>query len=203
VSEVDFEVYAFRVLTALAADDLHARVFWQIAPDPRWVDFHIDVTDVFAWGPLDTQRIDPSQLDLLERTVTEVRHLAPTGLGYAPVLFVCRVRDQRPQAEAYPVEKELWALVDAAGPDRGDNSALRPGACRPRERHLRRLPSPPTWSQLASAERSVVGTARVPGIRGPGVCHGPGSGGQLFGPGQCEVCGTPLPLRTMHGGDAA
>jgi len=200
IEEKDAE-YMYRVLAALAVEDCASRVFWHASRDALRVTFYVDTTDVFEWGAPDAEEIRPDRLDLLERSIGEVRLLSEGNLGYAPVLFVCRMRCMRPQAASYPADPALWPLIDACGPSRGDDATLRPGSVRAAVRHSHRRSSPPTWLSSRTSHTPVVGVARVPEVPAGEQCHGLRTAVPVGGPDHCGLCGEKH--GSSGGGDAA
>lgn len=76
--------------------------------------FEVICNDVFHWGCADAEEVSEADLPLLEQSLKE----ADGGFDGA-MLYCARKRGMRPQGAMYAyIEKELWPLYDAAGPER-------------------------------------------------------------------------------------
>ena len=69
----------------------------------------------------DGVELTPENLPLLRKTLRDCIDVDPKfGSIYAPTVFACRSRGERPQGAAYPknASAEIWKLLDECGPER-------------------------------------------------------------------------------------
>lgn len=117
--------FILRVLDVTAFDSTDD-IWWRTDNEYAPVTFWVTVNDCFYWASADLEKITPENVGELEKAYADCR-AAMGGVGgigeiYAPMLFAARMRKMRPQGAAYPQEKELWPLFDAAGPERETDS---------------------------------------------------------------------------------
>ena len=75
--------------------------------------------DLFWWACADVEEITPNDLSLFEQCIKDCEAIENFYSAYAGTVFVCRKRGLRPQNACYPdYPKELWLLLDSAGPER-------------------------------------------------------------------------------------
>lgn len=143
--------FSLRLLAVMHRMDFTDALWWRLDPEGT-VRFFILCHDEFAWGTADCEEVTPANLADLEKAVDDV--LAVTGdMPFdAPCLFVARVRGMRPQGAAYPADRRLWPLFDAAGPGR-DIGLLNPDP--PGGRH-RTAPSDGRRLRCALAEVGIL-----------------------------------------------
>ena len=105
-------------------------IFWRYNDERTQIDVYANCSDIFFWGCADAEPITWDNLQVLRDSVREVQEL--TGSEFSNqddglLLFVARVRNERPQGAFYKYitvhnddEKtaSLRALFDAAGPER-------------------------------------------------------------------------------------
>jgi len=114
----------FHLLRITAENDSTDMLNWQTD-----LTFFADCSDVFSWGSADREEITDDNLHILERAFEDIRKTGSIHEHYAFWLFCVRVRKIRPQGAAYPKDKLLWPLFDAAGPKRevGFGNPYNPG----------------------------------------------------------------------------
>jgi hypothetical protein len=124
--------FVYDVLALFEKYDSCESVEWRCSEGD--VKFYIRCNDVFFWGTSDAEELTADHLPLLKQTVEDVRVLGVCkydvkAFWTALELFISRVRCERPQGAAYPKERELWPLFDAAGPERstGLGNPYKPG----------------------------------------------------------------------------
>ncbi len=104
------------VLQLFAEADLHEQLFWRCDGLFAPVTFFVVITDLFEPQSADLEEISRHNLADLQRAFLDVREVTGGDVTYAPALFVARNRLQRPYGGAYPSDRRLWPLFDAAGP---------------------------------------------------------------------------------------
>jgi len=107
-------------------------VWWNIDHKSGDLIFEANANDCFAWACADGEVIRPEDLDALEKACADVVAIDEFS-SWGTLLWVCRKRQCRLMDCSYPVNKALWPLFDAAGPDRSSeqhNVGPRPSPCR-------------------------------------------------------------------------
>ena len=80
--------------------------------------------DLFFWACADAEDITPADLPALEQAIKDCEAVKPHYSAYAGTIWACRKRKMRPQNPCYSsYPKELWPLLDAAGPERDEKEA--------------------------------------------------------------------------------
>jgi hypothetical protein len=80
--------------------------------------------DLFFWACADAEDITPRDLPLYEQAIKDCEAIQPSYSAYAGTIYACRKRGMRPQNPCYSgYPKELWPLLDAAGPERDEKTA--------------------------------------------------------------------------------
>jgi hypothetical protein len=80
--------------------------------------------DLFFWACADAEDITPSDLPMLEQAIKDCEAVGSCLSAYAGTIYACRKRGMRPQNPCYSgYPKDLWPLLDAAGPERDEKSA--------------------------------------------------------------------------------
>lgn len=97
----------------------------------------INCNDQFCWGCADAEPLTEENFPLLEQAFKDCMEATGSNdvTSDAFVLFVARLRKTRPQGAMYHyLEKELWPLFDAAGPERevGLGNPFAPGEYNPK-----------------------------------------------------------------------
>lgn len=109
-----------RVLSAFEGDGGADKdeLYWRVKPDG--IHWFVNCNDLFWWGTADAEDLTAENVGVLEQAVADCRAADPVvGTLDASRLFCCRVRRMRPQGAYYPkLEKILWTLFDACGPER-------------------------------------------------------------------------------------
>lgn len=113
-----------RVLNLFSDHDIHSLLFWK--SDGY---FGMNVNDVFFWGAADLEQVTPENIDELERAIQDCIAIDDCAETEGCLLFAARQRNARPQGAAYPENRALWPLFDAAGPERetGFGNPYKPG----------------------------------------------------------------------------
>lgn len=106
------------ILQFLAKHELTSSVWWRCDGKFAPITFLLNMNDVFAWACADAEELTLENLPVFEQAVKDCMEACDVGEAYAPNLFAARIRKMRPQGAAYPPDKELWPLFDAAGPVR-------------------------------------------------------------------------------------
>ena len=110
--------FVAQVLKLFADHSEHDAIIWSVDATGD-IQFHVICSDCFFWGTADSEPITEENFPILEASFVDAKTaLDSLGAIYAPILFVARVRQQRPQGAAYPNHPELWPLFDACGPKR-------------------------------------------------------------------------------------
>lgn len=111
------DTLALRVLRVFAFEYC-SDVFWR--EDDGVLSMHVQCSDVFFWGSSDSEEITGENVDLLEETFAECEVVfGRYQADEAGVLFVARVRGERPQGAYYANLGDAWTvLFDACGPER-------------------------------------------------------------------------------------
>jgi hypothetical protein len=84
-------------------------------------DIHINVNcnDLFWWGTADCEDLTVERIPEFKKAIDDCKAVWSTGESYAGELFCARIRKMRPQNACYVnVPKQIWPLLDAAGPER-------------------------------------------------------------------------------------
>lgn len=80
--------------------------------------------DLWYWACADYEEITPKDLSAYEQAIKDCEALKPSYSAYAGTVWACRKRGMRPQNPCYAsYPKELWPLLDAAGPERDEKTA--------------------------------------------------------------------------------
>lgn len=128
-----------RVLSIVDRFDFHDCILWY-CEEGKPVQFFVGCNDLFWWATADCQVVTPENVDELERAFVDAA-AADDCCAYGPMLFCARMRGERPQGAAYPINFKdyqprtaFWTLLDACGPERdvGPLNPYRPGERRPR-----------------------------------------------------------------------
>lgn len=108
--------YARRVLSVFAFDSTDS-LFWRVDADYAPLTFFVRCDDLFHWGTADLERVDRTDVSLLEQCADDVtQHGHPSWAGE---LFAARRRAMRPQGAFYDdIPHALHPLFDACGPHR-------------------------------------------------------------------------------------
>lgn len=94
-------------------------VWWRTNDEYAPVTMLVNCNDLFFWASADCEPVTAENIDLLEQTVAEVMAIDKTKIHLAPLLWVARVREMRPQGAYYKYFPEtLVPLFNAAGPER-------------------------------------------------------------------------------------
>lgn len=107
-----------RVLTLFHSDNTEN--LWWTADRAGHLHFQVLCNDAFAWACADGEEITPDTLPELERAQQDAVTWTddPTQDDFG-LLFVSRLRGMRPQGAMYRyLDRRLWPLFDAAGPER-------------------------------------------------------------------------------------
>lgn len=119
MSDQEVGAFVLRVMaaTAMWPHDLCDAIWWRCDTQFAPVSFLVGCNDLFFWGCADLEELTPSNIDVFEKAIEDVR-AASGSCCYGPELFCARVRKMRPQGRAYPGDRKLWPLFDACGPER-------------------------------------------------------------------------------------
>lgn len=120
MDELTTEQFILEVLqlTAMFPSDLCSDLLWRCDGQYAPVTFFINCNDLFWWGCADGEDITEENIHLLREAIKDLEDY-PLSKADAPLLFCCRVRKMRPQGAYYSyLEKDVWHLFDAAGPER-------------------------------------------------------------------------------------
>lgn len=110
--------YVHRVLAVFAFDGTDS-VWWRTEGEFAPVTFFAQVSDFFAWGGGDLERIEPGDVDALEQAASDIRSAGVEPSAWAGELFAARKRGMRPQGAQFKyIPEPLWPLFKAAGPER-------------------------------------------------------------------------------------
>jgi hypothetical protein len=98
-------------------------LWWRVDEGYAPVTFFAKCSDFFYWGTADLEEITPNNVGELEKAVEDCRAVEKIcATLHAVSLFCARVRKTRPQGACYPsIDKRLWPLFDACGPERPVN----------------------------------------------------------------------------------
>lgn len=119
---------ALRMFKITGENELCDEIWWRTDGEYAPVTFIVNCNDLFFWGCSDAEIITEDNIDILEQACEDLKNSAETlgmrrwkSLASVSDLFCCRVRKMRPQNPYYEyIEKELWHLFDACGPERTD-----------------------------------------------------------------------------------
>lgn len=118
-TEVDFVLRVLRATAAWPNQTSREDLWWRCDGEYAPVTFLINCSDIFFWGCADAERLTPENIEIFEQAHLDTKALMKHGDIWAPTLFCARVRKERPQGAAYPLDaKELWSLFDECGPVR-------------------------------------------------------------------------------------
>lgn len=117
-------------LTSIEVDE-NISISWRTDGEYAPVTFFADASDLFSWATADCEDILPVDLADLKQAIKDVKEIDKYSYD-GQSLWVCRKRQMRPMDCAYPLNKKLWPLFDAAGPHRNDrwNTGPRPEPCK-------------------------------------------------------------------------
>lgn len=126
---MECEPFILRVLKAFedgfceGADK--GNLWWRTDGEYAPITFLVNCNDAFWWATADAERITPDNIGVLEQALADCKAADATiGNLHASLLFVCRVRQMRPQGAYYKhIEDQFRPLFDAAGPPREVDSA--------------------------------------------------------------------------------
>ncbi len=104
------------VLWEVARADVHDCLWWSAAPG-RLVFLFVNCTGLFNTAAGDLEAITADRLDAFRKAFADAAEVTGGDRTWAPLLYVCRMREARPLQSAYPSDDRLWPLVDACGPD--------------------------------------------------------------------------------------
>ena len=109
------EEYKINLLKLAAKHDIREDLFWNEA-----LDFFVICSDFFYWGVADLVDVySQANVDLLEHSIADCEAAKQFGSVHAPLLYCARKAHMRPQGAYYKhINKELWPLFDACGPER-------------------------------------------------------------------------------------
>lgn len=123
---------------------LRLAIKYDFADELMWrIDKHglftaaIMCSDMFYWGTADGEDVSLDRIPLLEKAYedcSETQTGMPLPDYWGSTLFCCRVRKMRVQGAVYTsIEKELWPLFNAVGPEReiGVGNPYEPGEYHP------------------------------------------------------------------------
>ncbi len=106
--------FTIKVLRYLALHDMVDHFFFNVN-DENELTIAANCSDLFEWGTADSETLTEQNFPMLEEARLDVLKVADYD-GYATSLWACRVRGWKPQGAAYPADRKLWPLFDAAGP---------------------------------------------------------------------------------------
>ena len=103
--------FTARVLDVLQFDNTDDLWWRRASPDAKSgpIKFFIKCSDTFAYACADLEEITPENIDLLEQTFAYVKAVSKLGDCYASILWVARVRKQKPLA--------LWMERNLSDPE--------------------------------------------------------------------------------------
>lgn len=108
----------FEVMKALDEIEKYDELYWRAQPDGS-IHMYINCSDLFIWACADGEPIGPETLPVLKQAYKDLEATGNCNEVYADMLYCARMREFRPQHACYPKEApEVWALFDAAGPER-------------------------------------------------------------------------------------
>jgi hypothetical protein len=121
MTKFDLIMRAFKVFkgwSGPACDSLWWRTDDEYAP----LTLIVNCNDLFYWGTADCVVLDENNIDLLEKTVEDMKAIDPDNYTQADLLFCCRVRKMRPQIPYYKyIDEQFYPLFNACGPERDKN----------------------------------------------------------------------------------
>ena len=118
MTDSELLTFLLRALRATAFDFCDI-FFWRTDGEYAPVSLFVKCNDLFYWGCADGEPLTPNNIHLLEQSIADCKAADPKfGYPYAPELFCCRARGERPQGCCYPENRDLWPLFDACGPER-------------------------------------------------------------------------------------
>jgi hypothetical protein len=84
------------------------------------LEFYILCNDIFFWGCADTEGVTEETLPILKQAIEDAEKVKKnSGTIHGAILYCARQRKLRPQGAFYKyLDKELWSLFDACGPER-------------------------------------------------------------------------------------
>lgn len=111
MTDPDFTDQVLRLFAGELADEL----YWDVDGEGE-ITFWVICNDAFWWACADGEDVTPDNIHLMVEAKEE---LGDEFEHAAPLLFVCKVREMRPQGAVYDhIDKEVWHLFDACGPKR-------------------------------------------------------------------------------------
>lgn len=119
----------------ITAFDFCDDIWWK--KDKGELAFFARCDDLFVWACSDLERIDESNIDLFEKSYEDTKKINSIAEISSSILFCCRSRKMRPQGAYYTyIEKDLWPLFDACGPEREINfgNPYKPGQYNPTDK---------------------------------------------------------------------
>lgn len=116
--QIVMEEFKINLFKLVAEHDIRDALYWS-----EDLSFYFLCNDFFYWGCADAEDIENQQdVDLLEQCIKDCQAVREFGENHATELFCARKRKMRPQSAVYKfIEKELWHLFDACGPEREVN----------------------------------------------------------------------------------
>lgn len=123
---IQYNDYLRRVLTATAASDTREFLFWRVVMRNGQAEivFYVDGSDIFSFDEsvADAEPITPATVVDFESAICDVRAATEGDATYGPLLYVARLRKQRPINKLYPTDSRLWPLFDACGPEHPEDT---------------------------------------------------------------------------------
>lgn len=113
--------FVTRVLQIFWTADNEDMLFWRV--DNNQPSFYVLCSDTFAWATADLEEITPDNIDLLERSIEDVKALDFDSVTWAFSLFCARVRRMRIMP-IIAIPELLREMFDACGPERTSNDFL-------------------------------------------------------------------------------
>lgn len=110
--------YAVRMLALVARYGVRDQIdWWSGVPDDN-VTFVVVIDELFEAGIHDHVPVAPSDVDSFEQALRDVGEASEGDYTFGPALYACRLRGMRPRPSAYPTDRRLHAIFDAAGRER-------------------------------------------------------------------------------------
>jgi hypothetical protein len=121
---IEVALRAMRCCNGFSGPDADA-LWWRTDGEYAPVTMMVNCNDLFYWATADCEKITAANINGFEQAIADVVEAAGEDeVDAAPLLWVCRERQMRPQGAYYQhIDSRLHGLFNACGPARPSDSA--------------------------------------------------------------------------------